>query len=270
VLGAYQAADLFTFPIDNIQETFGLAPIEAMAAGLPVVASDWNGLAESVVNGETGFRVHVAMARPGSGLQIAADYAGGAVSYMEYLRSVHQRVAVDVRALAEGIGALAADPMLRSRMGQAARERARAVYDWSVVVPQLEDLWAEQAAQLEAADRRLPAKPTGDRPPHPEPFSQYQAYPSRPISSHDTLELAKDLDESQLAAFGRVTGATPDDLPGKPGLLSTILRAIRVTDALTVSALSRLIGVPVDEAEAAILWLAKFDLLAIVPGESSA
>jgi alpha-maltose-1-phosphate synthase len=39
----WHAADVFCSLSDNIQETFGLTPIEAMAAGLPVVVSDWNG-----------------------------------------------------------------------------------------------------------------------------------------------------------------------------------------------------------------------------------
>lgn len=44
---AYSGSDIFTFPIDNVQEPFGLSPIEAMAAGLPVIASDWDGLRET-------------------------------------------------------------------------------------------------------------------------------------------------------------------------------------------------------------------------------
>ena len=40
---ALAAADLALSLVDNTQETFGLAVAEAMAAGLPVVASNWNG-----------------------------------------------------------------------------------------------------------------------------------------------------------------------------------------------------------------------------------
>ena len=43
VAQSWAAADVFLSLVDNIQETFGLTPIEAMAAGLPVVVSDWDG-----------------------------------------------------------------------------------------------------------------------------------------------------------------------------------------------------------------------------------
>lgn len=53
----WHAADVFASLVDNIQETFGLAPVEAMAAGLPVVVSDWDGYRDTVRDGEDGFRI---------------------------------------------------------------------------------------------------------------------------------------------------------------------------------------------------------------------
>ena len=43
---AYAAADIFLSLTDNVQESFGLTPIEAMACGLPVIATDWSGPTE--------------------------------------------------------------------------------------------------------------------------------------------------------------------------------------------------------------------------------
>ena len=51
------ASDLFVSPVDNVQETFGLTPIEAMAAGLPSVVSDWDGYRDTVQHVEHGFRI---------------------------------------------------------------------------------------------------------------------------------------------------------------------------------------------------------------------
>jgi glycosyltransferase involved in cell wall biosynthesis len=51
---------------DNIQETFGIVPIEAMAAGLPVVVLDWDGYKNTVRDGIDGFRVPTLMSGAGS------------------------------------------------------------------------------------------------------------------------------------------------------------------------------------------------------------
>ena len=50
---AYASADIFVFP--SRLETFGLVVMEAMAAGLPVVASRVGGVADVVSEGETGY-----------------------------------------------------------------------------------------------------------------------------------------------------------------------------------------------------------------------
>jgi len=54
---AYSRADVFCFPTFYSAETFPVVAIEAMMFGLPVVASNWRGLPDIVVDGETGFLV---------------------------------------------------------------------------------------------------------------------------------------------------------------------------------------------------------------------
>src|SRR5262249_14982508 len=63
----WAAADIFLSLVDNIQETFGITPVEAMAAGLPVVASDWDGYRFTIADGTTGFLVPTMGPPPGEG-----------------------------------------------------------------------------------------------------------------------------------------------------------------------------------------------------------
>jgi glycosyltransferase involved in cell wall biosynthesis len=78
------------FAIPSRHEGFGMAALEAMASGLPVVGSATGGLPELVEEGRTGFLVP-----PG-----------------------------DAEALADRLGLLLDDDAMRQEMGAAARERA--------------------------------------------------------------------------------------------------------------------------------------------------
>ncbi len=55
LLNLYQNSDLFVLP--SIGECFGIATVEAMGAGLPVIASDVGGTADIIESGHNGFIV---------------------------------------------------------------------------------------------------------------------------------------------------------------------------------------------------------------------
>ncbi len=50
----YQAADIFSLPSVNLAEAFGIVNLEAMASGLPIVASRLGGIPDVVREGENG------------------------------------------------------------------------------------------------------------------------------------------------------------------------------------------------------------------------
>lgn len=93
LLALYIQADLFVFP--TLGDCLPIAVMEAMAAGLPVVAARVGALDEQVVDGVTGFLV-------------PAD---------------------DAAALADKVSLLASDPPLREDMGRAGRARAEELFD---------------------------------------------------------------------------------------------------------------------------------------------
>lgn len=113
---AWSAAEIFISLSDNIQETFGLTPIEAMAAGLPVIISDWNGYRDTVRNGEDGFLIPTLMPEPQTDDRIGLAFSSGANNYDHYLAWASLRVSVDAVKLREAITALVTNAELRSTM----------------------------------------------------------------------------------------------------------------------------------------------------------
>ena len=59
LMNEYAGADLFFFPTFFENETFGLVLLEAMAFGLPLVASNWRGPVDIVAHGENGYLCEV-------------------------------------------------------------------------------------------------------------------------------------------------------------------------------------------------------------------
>ncbi|BDI03638.1 glycosyltransferase family 4 protein [Sphaerotilus microaerophilus] len=186
---AWAAADVFTSLSDNIQETFGLTPIEALATGLPCVVSDWDGYKDTVRDGIDGFRVPTTLPPAGAGVDLAARYDSGQDNYDIYCGQVCELVAVDVDAAERAFAQLLDDPALRQRMGAAGRERARSVYDWTVVMRQYRDLWARLAEQRQHALDLHGALPMAQAPDRMDPFRMFGGYATHVLGDADRLHL---------------------------------------------------------------------------------
>ena len=72
---ARTASDMAISLVDCLQETFWLAPVEAMASGLPVVVSNWDGYRDTVVDGRTGYLIETHSFEPGWNNQINQQLA---------------------------------------------------------------------------------------------------------------------------------------------------------------------------------------------------
>jgi glycosyltransferase involved in cell wall biosynthesis len=150
----YAAADIFISPADNLQETFGLTILEAMASGLPVVASDFSGYRDLVLEGETGFLI-TTLGPTDTGL---IDAGWPVLTEFTCALQMSQRTALDLGALRARLEALLSDPDLRKQMGQAGRQRIEQNFDWEVVVRTMENVWRELKAS--APPQAIEPKPT--------------------------------------------------------------------------------------------------------------
>lgn len=183
----WHAADIFLSLPDNIQESFGLTPLEAMAAGLPVVASDWDGYRDTIRDAQEGFLIPTTMPAIMAGDDIAQRYASHTGGYGGYCASTSQAIAVDIDACAHHCTQLARDPELRRRMGERGQARARTFYDWPVIIGRYQALWAELAARRKNAPPPQTKSANARRDPRRrDPFIRFSAYPSRHLTG-DTL-----------------------------------------------------------------------------------
>lgn len=181
----WRAADIFLSLSDNIQETFGLTPIEAMAAGLPCVVSDWDGYKETVRHEQDGFRIPTILAPPRCAPDLARDYASDAMNFSTYIGHMSTMAAVDVDACAQALTILATRPDLRRTMGENGRRHARKTFDWAVIIAAYEHLWTELNEIRAAAG----AQPTGEHPLCADPCRVFQHYPSSLLSGQCVLAL---------------------------------------------------------------------------------
>lgn len=107
--GLYQAADCFVCPSQR-HEAFGLVNVEAMASGLPVVASSNGGIREIIVHGHNGFLV---------------GRYNQALPFARYLQLLAQR------------------PALTARIGMQGRSDALQAFEWQHTAERLEVLYSD-------------------------------------------------------------------------------------------------------------------------------
>lgn len=260
----WSAADVFLSFSDNVQESFGLTVLEAMATGLPSVISDWNGYRDTLRHGIDGFRIRTTTPRPGLGADLAYRYAHGLSTYGAYAGVVAQLTAVDIPSAVEALTALFMDSDLRRRMGRSAQARARETFDWRVVITQYQALWSE----LERRRRAAPVQPprgAGDNPWGLDPFRMFAAYPTDLLSHAHTVTLRRPISPNALSALL----ARESVRMGSPHLLTSeeaqaLVSVLFVEQARSVAGL--IAAFPPEsraKLERGLVWLAKFDVVAL-------
>lgn len=219
-MDSWAAGDIFISLSDNIQETFGLSPVEAMAAGLPVVVTDWDGYKDTVRDGVDGFRIPTWMPPAGTGVPLAHAHESGLDTYDMYCGLTSMHVAVDHEVLAQRLGALVADPSLRQRLGQAGRQRAHEMFDWTVVYRRYQALWEDLDRLRAPGSRTQPDRPPTVAPGRLDPFQAFGHYPTRQVGL-DTRVVLRD-------------GATAEALRtlGSQPLFSYAARLLPASEAL--------------------------------------
>lgn len=264
----WAASDIFISLVDNIQETFGITPLEAMAAGLPVVVSDWDGYRYTVTDGVEGMLIPT-LGPPAQNLlqDVATNHALAISSYQSYVGTVAQHTAVHIGRAAEALATLIRSPNLRRGMGAAGRRRIRDTFDWHVVAPQYVRLAEELTSiRLAGADatRGLAHPLKGD------PYRDFAGFPTRVLDLDDLLWRRTGVDEThlriaetvQLEQFAALRRASPAEARRVLQLLP---------DGATSTVRDLLLAFPTPRRRLVMLglmWMAKAGLLDWRPEDS--
>ena len=243
------ASDVFISVSDSYQESFGIAPVEAMMARCPVVLSDWNGYRELISHGVEGYLVPTS--RFESLSDILIPYAATRDSLVQA-----QTTAIDIESLVKLLKRLMDDKKLCRKMGRAARKKALEWFEWSKLTERYDEL-TEQLSQL--ASQQTDWKPCSSRLYATDNF--FSHYPTKSLDDHQFYTLTDRglrvlLGVEQLLASGEVAEAMPlqevhlvlqyaGDL-GKPFSVTTLLSCPELDSV---------------RSRAAVVWMLKYHLL---------
>jgi len=118
------------FVCPSVYEPLGIVNLEAMACGLPVVASATGGIPEVVDDGKTGILVPIEQVQDGTGTPIDPD------------KYVHD--------LAAAMNEMLSDPARAKAMGVAGRKRAEDHFSWEAIAHKYMDVYRKVLAKAAA------------------------------------------------------------------------------------------------------------------------
>lgn len=249
----YRAADIFLSPSDNVQETFGLTILEAGLAGLPVIASDYDGYKDTVLHEKTGLLIPVICPSRTEYTDILAHLWYDS----EYHLRLAQQTALSVPRLAEGLAELIADRERRETMGRAAREHVLKSYVWDKIIAEYLALWEELRAR---PIEREALRGIG----HPLQFSfarLFEAYGTSELSGDLRVIWSRAGEALYRGKEAPVYYGGMEEFIVEPVLRKMLFQARKSVSVADLRAGLRAFALSGEEADFYILWALKHDFL---------
>lgn len=224
------AADLFVSLADNPQETFGITPLEAMAAELPCLVSDWDGYRDTVDH-SVGARIPTCMVE-GLGEEQSLGLLSETLSYDHAVGQLSQGVAIDPKALRAQLLKLLSNQERLRALGEVASRHVDQLYAWPVVM----ESWRHLLHELQ--ERRHSAIAAGDCDPPGLPYwlpncsTGFGTFPTKVLNRDQlnqhtiSIDIAKELLEGPLDSWDSNLHKEFSNLNGGQALDTLSARAV--------------------------------------------
>ena len=258
---SFCVADIFISLVDNFQETFGLTPLEGMAAGLPVIVSDWDGYKDTVRDGVDGFRIPSVTMESGNGYKYYEDYYIGLDNYDHYIGRTSQTVSININECIDKLKLLINDKNLRLKLGKNAKNNAKK-FDWSLILKKYSSLKKEldKKRDFSIKSNQSFLKPIKIQ----DPYTFFNDYSSFKINHKTVIFKTNDINTIDLDDFYKFESVSflkniaPDKL-----ILHNILNYINnCNESFFIDLIN---DIKLDEftASQSVLWLSKYGYLNI-------
>lgn len=243
----FAAADILVAISDNLQETFGITVCEAMMAGRPVIAADWNGYSDLITHGRTGMLVPTYGSRLGVEIDILSSSGNWMADHI-----MAETTTIDVDALTSHLEALVTTPALRARLGEAAQRDAMQRFAWPVIVAKYEEIWVESLARGAHRTSSRTHDPGGIM--HYSYEDAFGHYPTRWLERDDLVSVAArspltDATALEWSAMGEAMFSSSamremlDELRSRgPLTIRELVRRMTANGAMTEFAVRALVG----------------------------
>lgn len=254
------AANIFISLHDNITETIDLAPLEAMAAGLPILVSDWGGYRAICPQAQAGYRVATYAPPANSGHALANSYEIGFDSHDRYGKCASLLTAADIDDLKGFLKMLVEDEAKRTILGKNAQAHVQKNFDWAHIYPQYQSLWSQlnKMRALAAKDAAMVAimeKAPNAMADRQDPFMIFDQYPTIQFQPTTLCIWREKIDKNPKllkAAYGKILNS-PLFNAGKR-ILPTINDTVQIaacfdkdeTIPLSIQTLSEQTEIPLD------------------------
>ncbi len=268
------SSDIFISLTDNFQETFGLTPLEGMAAGLPVIVTDWDGYRDTVRNNQDGFRIPTLSLKTGQSDDLSYFYHSNITNYDQYISYASQRVSVDIKKTIQKIDELVKNNDLRKKMGANGKSRVKNNYSWKVILNSYSDLRNHLNEKRNFSNLN---KNTFNYIKAFDPNNLFKSYPSETLGENHVISYKKKelLDESHYLFTSKSIKISQDinnldtkylKLDVNIDVVNSILKVLIDNDS-EMNKIYSLLKFSKNEINKTVIMMLKFDIIDLVEVE---